>query len=122
VGWTEVGFGDGNWRTAVPVGGTPWSDGEIPSAPAVPSWTHLVKRDIPEMETNRLTPEWIEGVSECIHLTNRRRSGDRSIILSQLGGPVTHTTIEDVEALCKSGAAAVQNSTDYLEDHTIDGV
>ncbi|WP_248910472.1 family 78 glycoside hydrolase catalytic domain [Halocatena marina] len=121
-GWTEVGFDDGDWCSAVAVGGTHWDDNGPRPAPAVPPWTHLVKRDIPEMKRSRRTPEQIEDVSECLHLTNRQRPEDRSITLSQSGSSVTHTTISDVEALREGRTATVQNSTDHLGDHTFNGV
>lgn len=122
-GWTTLGFDDEDWDRATPVSGRPWQDSdETFTPPVTPPWTYLVERDIPEMETFRRTPERIEDVHECTHLANRHRGEDLSITLSQSGRPLEYATVEGVEDLCAGATAAVQNSTDHLDDHTFDGV
>lgn len=118
AGWKEPGFtyGDG-WQPAKIIGGRISN-----KPPAVNPWSCLVPRDIPFMEKRKVLPEAITRTEEALHINNRMRGEDLSIVLSAPGKELQYSTIQKVENLTKvEGTTIIQNSTNHL-DHVFDGI
>jgi len=72
--------------------------GVAPPAMVEP-WLHLVPRCIPLLVEDSLRPKRITAVDECLDLSNRMRSEDLSIGLSQAGRPLQSARVENAESL-----------------------
>ncbi|MFC6964767.1 alpha-L-rhamnosidase N-terminal domain-containing protein [Halocatena marina] len=99
-GWTEVGFDDGDWRSAVAVGGTHWDGTDAQSVSAVPRWNHLIERNNPEIGTNQCTLDRIKGNSRQIRepLFCNSRNVTRHYCIIENSGLVTASLFPIVPA------------------------
>jgi len=106
-GWDAIGFDDSAWAQAT-VFDTPPARFSCP-------FTRLVPRDIPTMRETPMRPVGIQRVEESTDLAARKHMNDLSIGLSQVGGPLVHTRVENLDAMCGGdGVAVVQGSTDHI--------
>ena len=113
--WLEARYDDTAWADAAIVhrrhSGRP---------PRVAPWTRLVPRDIPFTDERRVHAAAIAETGEITAATNRTRSGDLSIGLSQPAIPLELATIDSPESLLTSdGATALSCSTAHRRDPKI---
>ncbi|MFW5745157.1 MAG: family 78 glycoside hydrolase catalytic domain, partial [Spirochaetota bacterium] len=110
--WLEARFDDSGWADATIVRGR-----QSDRPPRVSPWTRIVARDIPFMGERRLYAKEIAETGEITAATNRTRSEDLSISLSQPAVPLDLATIDSPEALlCAEGETALACSTEHRSD------
>ncbi|MFW5884056.1 MAG: family 78 glycoside hydrolase catalytic domain, partial [bacterium] len=113
--WLEARYDDSTWSDAAIVHGR-HSD----RPPRVAPWTRLVPRDIPFMEERSTYAQTVAETGEVTAATNRTRSGDLSISLSQPARAVELATIDGPEALLTAdGETALACSTAHRSDPKI---
>jgi alpha-L-rhamnosidase len=110
--WLEARFDDSGWADATIVRGR-----QSDRPPRVSPWTRIVPRDIPFMSERRLYATEVTETGEITAATNRTRSEDLSISLSQPAIPVELATVDSPEALlAPEGETALACSTAHRSD------
>lgn len=103
-GWDKTGFDDSAWSAATIF--------DIPPAHHACPFSRMVPRDIPQMSEKAIYPRGVQRIEENTDLLARKHMTDLSIGISQVGGPLEHTRMENMESLCSGeGIAVVQGST-----------
>ncbi len=106
-GWDRTGFDDAGWAPATRF--------DVPPAHHTCPFSRLVPRDIPQLRETPIRPAGIQRIEESTELAARKHATDLSIGLSQVGTPLRHTRMENLDALCSGdGVAVVQGSTSHV--------
>ncbi len=113
-GWEQPGFDDSGWSApqVYPPLGTPGCP-----------WKRMVPRRIPPLAEWDVRPEAVAAVEEGQQIWSRKRAESLTVQLSAAGQPVTWSTVDNPDALCRDdGETVLQCSTEHLRDMAFDGI
>ena len=113
-GWHTQAFDDSAWPFAAPY--PPLGSSNCP-------WPRMVPRRIPQLAEWDVLPETVTAIEEGLDIISRYRRESISVVLSATGRPLTHSRLENANALCsEEGETILQVSTKHWDDPTFDGI